>query len=225
MRITAVCKRAVEAPDNGLLAPSWRQASLAWVRNACHPARMKSVQLEGNTLTADPVRHGVTERTDDKCYSSIVSRTRAVMTAGSSSKANNTVRSKPCGPVITTRTSLRNGSAAIHPSYCSLTCLPRASQQTQSARGVWQGFPWRRRPTEAPTILCTDGAGHGCLAISALIVPLLFLREAANDCVGIGQVPESLDGGAVQETSDMLHISEQRMSLAAPVLARSIRTF
>ena len=56
-------------------------------------------------------------------HSSIVSRTRWVMTAGSSSKANNTDRSKPCGPVMTTRTPPRNGSAAIHPSYCSLPML------------------------------------------------------------------------------------------------------
>src|SRR6516225_7016712 len=52
------------------------------------------------------------------------------MTAGSSSKANNTVRSKPCGPVMTTRNPPLNGSAAIHPSYCSLTCLPPASTAT-----------------------------------------------------------------------------------------------
>ena len=61
------------------------------------------------------------------CHSSIVSLTRSAMTAGSSSKANNTARSKPCGPVMSTRTPPRNGSAAIHPSYCSLTCLPPAS--------------------------------------------------------------------------------------------------
>jgi hypothetical protein len=33
---------------------------------------------------------------------------------------SNTVRSKPFGPVMTTRTPPRIGSAAIHPSYCSL---------------------------------------------------------------------------------------------------------
>ena len=46
-------------------ARSWRRASLGRLRNACRPARMKSGQLEGNTLTADPVRHGLTKGADD----------------------------------------------------------------------------------------------------------------------------------------------------------------
>jgi hypothetical protein len=89
---------------------SWRRASLADRAVLAVQLRLQPGQFEC------PNRH-----------SSIVSLTRSVITAGSSSKANNTDRSKPCGPVMTTRTPPRNGSAAIQPSYCSLTCLPPAS--------------------------------------------------------------------------------------------------
>jgi hypothetical protein len=83
------------------------------------------------------------------CRGKLKALTRSVVTAGSSSKANNTVRSKPCGPVMTTRTPPRNGSAAIHPWYCSFTCCQRPRKQPQSARGVWKGFPRNRRRSEA----------------------------------------------------------------------------
>jgi len=79
------------------------------------------------------------------CHSSIVSLTRSAIAAGSSSKPNNTVRSKPWGPVMTTRTPPRNGSAAIQPSYCSLTAGHRPRQQFQSVPDVWQRFPCSRR--------------------------------------------------------------------------------
>ena len=49
-------------------------------------------------------------------YPSIVSLIRSVITAGSSARSNVTVRSKPSGPVIITRTPPRRGSAAIQAS-------------------------------------------------------------------------------------------------------------
>ena len=94
-------------------------------------------------------------------HSSIVALTRSVMTAGSSSKANNTVRLNPCGPVMTTRTPPRNGSAAIQPSYCSLTCLPPASIAVSI-----------RSRRVADSLCGTQGAGHRCVPVSAHIVPL-----------------------------------------------------
>ena len=45
-------------------------------------------------------------------YSSSVSLTRSEITAGSSSKAQTSVRSNPCGPVMRTLNPPRNGSAA-----------------------------------------------------------------------------------------------------------------
>ena len=60
-------------------------------------------------------------------YSSTVSRTWSAITAGSSSMANVTVRSNPCGPVMSTRDPPLNGSAAIHASCEPLACLPPAT--------------------------------------------------------------------------------------------------
>jgi hypothetical protein len=54
---------------------------------------------------------------DRRYQSSMVSRTRSVIVAEGSSRANMTVLSKPSGPVISTRTPPRKGSAAIQPSY------------------------------------------------------------------------------------------------------------
>ena len=61
----------------------------------------------------------------DRCgQSSMVSRTRSVIVAEGSSRANMTVRSKPSGPVISTRTPPRKGSAAIPPSLRLSDVLP-----------------------------------------------------------------------------------------------------
>ena len=54
----------------------------------------------------------------------MASRTRSEMAAGSSSIANATVRSNPCGPVIRMRKPPLNGSAAIHASCGPNACLP-----------------------------------------------------------------------------------------------------
>ena len=59
-------------------------------------------------------------------YFSRVSRTGSAISAGSSSMANITVRSNPCGPVISTRKPPLNESAAIHAS-CGARRVPAAS--------------------------------------------------------------------------------------------------
>jgi hypothetical protein len=57
--------------------------------------------------------------------SSIVSLTRCVIVAGASSRANVTVRSKPCGPVMSTWTPPREWSAAIQASYAARGAIRR----------------------------------------------------------------------------------------------------
>jgi hypothetical protein len=67
-------------------------------------------------------------------YSSSVSRTRSAMTAGSSSIANATVRSKPCGPVIRTRKPPDAGGAhRIHASGPLMPYPPIASSSSRSS--------------------------------------------------------------------------------------------
>ena len=66
------------------------------------------------------------------------------------------------GPVMTTRTPPGNGSAAIHPSYCSLTCLPPASTAVSIRSRGCQGSPCSRRRSEACGVWClVRGASSG----------------------------------------------------------------
>jgi hypothetical protein len=117
--------------------------------------------------------------------SSMVSRTRRVISAGSSSTANGASRSKPCGPVMITRTSPPNGSVAIHPSYRSVRCRPPAttadSVRSRRSAGIplqsnGQGHQ-RRAPTRSHDLKpirqrppLVQGACFGAV-VSSLSVP------------------------------------------------------
>ena len=51
------------------------------------------------------------------------------------------VRSKPCGPVISTLNPPRNGSAAIHPSCGPMPCLPPAIKAASMRSRRLPGMP------------------------------------------------------------------------------------
>jgi hypothetical protein len=74
-------------------------------------------------------------------HRSSVSCTRSAIAAGSSLIANATVRSKPCGPVMSTRNPPLKGSAEIHASCAPETCLPPATMAASIRSRRLPGMP------------------------------------------------------------------------------------
>ena len=88
--------------------------------------------------------------------SSIVSRTLRLISQESSFIANATWRSKPCGPVMITRTLPQKGSAAIQASCAAFRCFPPAVTAASMCSRLVAGIPLQSN-TVRDTSLLSDG--------------------------------------------------------------------